>query len=524
MDADAPVSPSLKWAITGAIMLVTTLQILDSTVINVALPHIQGSMSASVEEVTWVFTLYLAATAIVLPATGWLSGILGRKRFLLISVSVFVGSSFLSGIAPNLTILILARIFQGLGGGPLIPLSQAIMWEIFPLKERGMAMAVWGIGVMFGPIVGPTLGGWITDNWSWRWIFYINIPIGLAGLFMLSVFLFDPPYLKRPERIDGWGLCFMVLGFGALQLVLDRGEREEWFASDWIVGLSVLAGSALLAFLVRQLITDHPVMDLGVFRNLNFALSTAVITIVATGLYSGMILLALYAQTLLSYDAWTSGLVLAPGGVGTLFSLVLAGWLVNRMDSRWMLVFGAVTNAVAFYAMSQATLEVDYWGLAWPRFLHGFGMAFLFVPLTTLAFATIHKAKLGNATTVYNVIRNIGGSVGVAVVATLLARRSQVHQVTLVSHVNLWDPETRLHLQQWTDYFLRQGADGFTAQGQALAMLYRSTVEQARVLAFQDDFWLLAILFALIIVAIPFMRRISMESPDDPPGRGPAPD
>jgi DHA2 family multidrug resistance protein len=437
-------------------------------------------------------------------------------------VSLFIGSSFLSGIAPNLTILILARVLQGLGGGPLIPLSQAIMWEIFPLKQRGMAMAVWGVGVMFGPIVGPTLGGWVADNWSWRWIFYMNIPIGLAGLFMLSAFLFDPPYLKKPERIDGWGLAFMVLGFGALQLVLDRGEREDWFASDWIVALSVLACSALLAFLVRQLSTDHPVMDLGVMRDPNFAIATVIVTMLATGLYASMILLALYAQTLLGYDAWNSGLLLAPAGVGNLFSLLLVGWLVTRVDPRFLLVFGAAVNAVALYAMSQAHLGVDFWNLVWPRFLHGFALPFVFIPLTTLAFATVPRAKLGNATSVYNVIRNLGGSVGVAVTATFLARRSQVHQATLVNHVNVWDPETTLHLRQWTEHFVRQGTDAFTAHDRALAMLYRSTVEQARVLAFMDDFRLLALLFALMLVLIPFLRRVSMESPSDAPARGAA--
>ena len=522
MESDAPISPSLRWAITGAIMLVTTLQVLDTTVINVALPHIQGSMSASVEEVTWVFTSYLAANAIILPATGWLSGLLGRKRFLLIVVGVFIGSSFLSGIAPNLTVLILARILQGLGGGPLIPTSQAIMWEIFPLRQRGMAMAIWGIGVMFGPIAGPILGGWVTDNWSWRWIFYMNIPIGLAGLFMLSAFLFDPPYLQKPARIDGWGLGFMVLGFGALQLVLDRGEREDWFASDWIVAGSVLAGVALLAFLVRQVLTDHPVMDLGVMRDSNFAISTIIVTMMATGLYASMILIALYAQTLLGYDAWTSGMVLVPAGVGNLISLLLAGWLVNRVDARLLLAFGAAVNAGALYEMGRITLAVDYWHLVWPRFLHGLALPFIFIPLTTLAFAAVPRAKLGNATAVYNVIRNVGGSIGVAVAATFLVRRSQVHQATLASHVNVWDPETALHLRQWTDHFLRQGADAVTAEGQAVAMLYRSLVAQARVLAFMDDFRFLALLFALMLLLIPFLRRVSMESPSDAPARGPA--
>ncbi|MBI4588087.1 MAG: DHA2 family efflux MFS transporter permease subunit [Candidatus Rokubacteria bacterium] len=508
---------SRKVLITLSVMLVTFMQILDTSVTNVAITHMQGSMSASVEEITWVITSYLAANAIVLPATGWLSGVLGRKRFFLISVTLFTVSSFLSGIAPNLTFLILARILQGIGGGPLLPLSQAIMWEIFPLAQRGMAMAIWGVGIMFAPIIGPTLGGWITDNWSWPWIFYINLPVGIAGFFMASAFLFDPPYLKRVQRIDALGLALMVLGFGSLQLVLDRGEREDWFDSNLIITLTVLGGAAVVLFLLRQLASDEPVVDLSVFRDRNFAPGALIVAMVMFGLFSTMLLQSLYMQKLLGYDALSAGLALAPAGLGNMISLLLAGRLVTRMDQRLLLGFGCVVNAIALSMMGHLSLSVDYWHLAVPRLIQGLGVGFIFVPLTTLAMANIPRDRLGNATTLFNVVRNFGGSAGVALAATFLARRSQVHQASLVSHVNIWDPETAHRIGELTQTFFAQGADPHTARGQALAMLYKSVVEQATVLAFMDDFWLITLLFIAVIFLIPLFRRVHMLPPAPSP-------
>ncbi len=509
---DGPhISPARKWAITLSVMVVAFMQVLDTSVTNVALPHLQGSLSAGLEEVSWVLTSYLAANAVIIPATGWLAGLLGRKRFFLTCATLFTVSSFLSGIAPTLTFLVLARIFQGIGGGPIIPLSQAILWEIFPLGQRGLAMAVWGIGFMMGPIIGPTLGGYIADNWSWRWIFYINLPVGFLGFFMASAFLFDPPYLKKPARVDWPGLILMVLGFGCLQLLLDRGEREDWFDSSLIVTLAVLAGCALVGFLIRELMTRDPILDLAVFTDRNFATGATFIAVIGLGMFSSMLLLAIYTQKLLGYDAWTSGLVLAPGGLGNMLSLLLSGRLVSRMDQRLMLTFGCLVNAISLYMMSNLTLGIDYWTLAFPRFIQGFALGFIFVPLSTLTLSTIRRDKLVNATSAYNVLRNLGGSVGIALATTLLAQRSQFHQATLVSHVNVWDPETQARLKHWADHFMAHGSDSFTAQRRALAMLYHDTVSQAQVLAYVDDFWLLAILFSIIPLFLPLMRRIRVE-------------
>jgi MFS transporter, DHA2 family, multidrug resistance protein len=508
---DITLSAARKWAITLSVMMVTVMQILDTSVTNVALPHMQGSLSAGVEEMSWVLTSYLAANAVVIPATGWLSGLLGRRRFFLICTTLFTVSSFLSGIAPNLEFLVLMRIFQGLGGGPVIPMAQAIMWEIFPLKQRGMAMAVWGVGIMMGPIVGPTLGGWIADNWSWRWIFYINLPIGVLGFFMASAFLFDSPYARKPKRVDALGLVLMVLGFGCLQLMLDQGEKEDWFDSGYILTLAMMAAVGLAAFFIRELTAREPILDLTVFDDRNFATGALVMAMVGFGFYASMLLVALYTQKLLGYDAWTSGLVLAPGGFGNMLALLIAGRLVARVDQRFLLGFGCLLNAIALSLMSNVTLGMDYWSLAWPRFVQGFGQGFVFVPLQTLALSTIKVDRLANATSAFNVVRNFGGSLGIALVTTLLARRSQYHQATLVGHVDVWAPDTARRLREWTDHFLSHGADAFTAGRQAVAMLYRDTVAQAQVLSYQDQFWLLSMLFFGMLLLLPFMRRVRAE-------------
>ena len=504
-----PISAAQKWAITFTVMVVAFMQILDTSVANVILPHLQGSLSAGLDEVSWVITSYLAANAIVIPATGWLVGLFGRKRVFLVCACLFVASSFLSGAAPDLSTLIIARIFQGLGGGPIIPLSQAILWEIFPFHQRGLAMAVWGVGFILGPILGPTLGGYLADEWSWRWIFYINLPVGAVGFLMALAFLFDPPYLRKVVHIDWWGLVLMVAGFGCLQLVLDRGEREDWFESTTIVALAVVAVGSLTAFLLRELVTHDPILDLTVFGDRNFATGATLSALVGFGMFSGLLLIAVFTQKLLGYDAWTAGMVLAPGGVGNICSLFASG-LVTRVDQRWMLAFGCLLNAVSLYMMTYLTLGMDYWTLAIPRFIQGFAVGFIYVPLSTLTLATIRREKLVNATAVYGMLRNFGGSVGIAVVTTLLAQRSQVHQATLVGHITSWDAETQVRLARWASHFVSLGSDAFTAQRQAVAMIYRETVAQAQLLAYADDFWLLAVMFTVVPLLLPLMRRIRL--------------
>jgi len=509
--SDQELSQAEKWAITCSVMPLTVMQILDSSVTNVTLPHMQGSLSASVEEVSWVVTSFLAANAIVIPATGWLTARLGRRRLFLLCTALFTVSSFLSGIAPNLEFLIAMRILQGVGGGPIIPISQAILWEIFPLAQRGMAMAVWGFGIVLAPTFGPTVGGWVADNWSWRWIFYVNLPIGLLGFLLSSAFLVDSPHARKPGRIDLAGLALMVVGFGCLQFVLDRGERQDWFDADVIRTLTVVSIGAIAGFILRELLAREPILDLGVFADRNFALGSVASTVAGYGFYASMLLLALLTQKLMGYDAWTSGLVLAPGGVGQLLSLFVAGRLVTRTDQRVLLGVGFTLNATALTLMSNVTLAADYWTLALPRLLQGIGMGFTFVPMQTLALATITLEKLPHAAAAFSVVRNIGGSMGIAVATTLLARRSQFHQTTLVSHVDVWDAETTDRLRRWTDHFWSQGADSFTASRQALSMLYRETVGQAQTLAYAEEFYLLSLIFLAALALLPFMRRVHAE-------------
>src|SRR6202165_4591512 len=505
-----------------SVMMVTIMQVLDTSVTNVALPHMQGSLSAGIEEMSWVVTSYLAANAIVIPATGWLSARFGRRRFFLICTVLFTISSFLSGIAPSLEFLVTMRIFQGLGGGPVIPMAQAIMWEIFPLRQRGTAMSVWGIGIMMAPILGPTVGGWVCDNWSWRWIFYINLPIGVLGFIMTSLFLFDSKFVRKPKGIDAIGLLLMVVGFGLLQLMFDLGQREDWFDSAFIIALLVLAVLAIAAFVARELMTTEPILDLNVFNDRNFAVGTLCIALIGLGFNSSVLLVALYTQKILGYDAWNAGLVLAPGGLGTMIALMFSGRLISRMDQRLMLAGGCGLNIVATLMMTHVTLGMDYWSLAGPRFLQGFAMGFVFPPLQVLTLATIRMEKLGNATAAYNVVRNVGGSIGIAMATTMLVRRSQAHQTQLVGHIDAWDPETAARLKQWTAHFLAQGADATTASRRALAMIYRGTVEQAQVLAYMDDFWMMALIFMALLPLIPFMKRVRAEQNErarESPGR-----
>jgi DHA2 family multidrug resistance protein len=511
MPTEPALSNARRWAITASVMLVSVLQILDTSITNVALPHIQGALSAGLDEVSWVLTSYLAANAIILPATGWLTARLGRRRFFLLCTLLFTVSSLLSAIAPSVEFLIAARILQGLGGGPIIPIAQAVLWEIFPPRQRGMAMAVWGMGIVLAPTFGPTVGGWIADNWSWRWIFYINLPIGVVGFFAASILLFDSPEGKPAGRVDLLGLVLMIVGFGSLQLVLDRGERQDWFDSGMITMLAALAVAALVAFVIREVTAEAPLLDLSMLKDRNFTLGSLVMSMAGFGFYASMLLLALYTQKLMGYDAWTSGLVLAPSGLGQAVMLLVVGYAVNRFDQRIVLAFGVLMNGLATFMMSNVTLSIDFWSLALPRLVQGVGMGCIFVPLQMLAFASVPIRHLPNATALFSVVRNIGGSAGVAISTTLLTRRAQMHQSVLVANTNVWAPETTERLRTWTQHFQAQGADAVTAGQQAVAMLYRETQVQAQVLAFMDDFRLLAVMYAFLVFLIFFMHRTRTE-------------
>ncbi|MBI3457732.1 MAG: DHA2 family efflux MFS transporter permease subunit [Candidatus Rokubacteria bacterium] len=498
-----------------AVMLVATMQILDTTVTNVALPHMQGSLSASVDEITWVFTSFLAANAVILPATGWLVALLGRRRFFFAATLTFVGSSLLAGVAPSLEVLVVARVLQGVGGGPLLPLSQAILMEIFPARQRGTAMAVWGLGVMFAPIFGPTFGGWITDNYSWRWIFYVNLPIGALALALAWIFLEEPR--ERPAaitRVDGLGLALMVLGVGSLQLALDRGNRLDWFDSTAITALVATGLATLAAFVVRELTVGQPIVDLGVLANRTFAIGTLLISITGFGLYSSLVLLTFYLEHLLHYDALTAGYVLSPGGLGSVITLALAGRLVNQVDPRWLVSVGAAIIAYSLYLMASLSLAADFWTVLWTRFVQGLGMGLVFVPLTTMSLALVPAARMANATGIFNVVRNLGGSGGIALLTTLFARQTQAHQASLVGRVTAWDPATAERLGLLERAYAAGGADASTARLQALQRLYDDVQRQAAMKAFLDDFWVLTLVFVAFVPLVWFMARPPEPTPE----------
>ena len=497
-----------KWLITISVMLPTIMEIVDTSVANVALPHMQGSLNAGTDEITWVLTSYLVSNAIVLPMTGWLARMFGRKRFLITCIILFTLASFLCGAAPTLATLIFFRVIQGAAGGALIPTSQAIMMETFPPYQQGMAMAIFGIGAMFGPIIGPALGGWITDNMNWRWIFYINIPIGIVAVIMASFFIFDPPYLKRARvAIDYWGLALLVVGLGALQVVLDKGQQDDWFNSPFILGCSVISAISLLILIYVELKHPHPIVNLRLFKNISFAAGNFVIFVVGFCLYSSIMLIPLFLQTLMGYNATMAGMVLAPGGIATLITMPFVGAMIQRYDGRKVVLCGLTIGACSMYIMRGFTLDASYWDFVWPRVVLGIGLAMIFVPLTTLTLSTIQKEEMGNATGVYNLLRNMGGSVGIAISATLLSRYAQFYQTNLVGHVNPYNPVAQSRLAALKQAAMARGLDAVTADKTALAVTYGVVRRQAGMLAYNRLFWVVGLAFIFVIPFLLLLKK-----------------
>lgn len=489
-------------------MLATFMEVLDSTVVNVSLPHIAGNLSATIDESTWVLTSYLVANAIILPATGWISRLFGRKRFYMASVVIFTSASFLCGLASSLNMLIFFRILQGLGGGALQPISQAILLECYPVRRRGIGMAIFGIGVVFAPIIGPTLGGWITDTYTWRWVFYINIPIGFLSLIMANTYVVDPPYLLRgAAKIDYIGLGLLALGIGTLQVVLDTGQKHDWFQTSWILHLSIISIAALITLAIWEWRTAQPVIDLSIFTVRNFAPGTFLMFMLGVALYGSMVLLPVFLQTLLGYSATRSGLAMSPGGIGTLIFMPIVGYLVGRWDARLLIIMGLVLLSTSMFMMSHYNLQISFWDAVYPRIVMGVGLAFLFVPLATVTFAYMSQEKTGTGTGIFNLLRNIGGSFGIAGVNTLLARREQFHQSQLVANISPYN----LNFQQWFQStvakLVASGQSYIVAQKQALGIAYQIVQQQATMLSFVDAFWLLGMVMILLVPLVFIMRR-----------------
>ena len=497
-----------RWIVALSVMFGTFMEVLDTTVVNVSLPHIAGSLSASIDEATWALTSYLVANAIILPMTGWLASVLGRKRLLMTAVVGFTAASFLCGLAPTLPALIVFRIIQGATGGALQPLSQAVLLEAFPPHERGKAMGFWALGIVVAPILGPVLGGYLTDVYSWRWVFYINIPIGMLSIIMTKMFIFDPPYLKREtERIDYWGIGLLVIGIGALQIVLDKGQQEDWFASPFIVWFVIASVGGLVALVIRELVAEHPIVDLQVFRERSYAVGVLLMSVVGFVLYGSMVLLPIMMQTLLGYPAVEAGIALAPRGLGSFLMMPLTGILVGKVDPRKLLAWGLTLGGATLWWLGQMNLNAGYWDLFWPQLVQGAALSLLFVPLTTVAMANIQRERMGNATSLFNLMRNIGGSVGIAAAGTMVARQTQAMTALFGANVSAMDPETQTLFAQIRGGFMASGSDAVTATNRAYGAMFGMLQQQASMVSFVTAFELMAVIFIAMLPLLLLMKR-----------------
>jgi DHA2 family multidrug resistance protein len=490
------------WLIAFAVMLATIMEVVDTTIANVALLHIRGSLSAGVDEAAWVLTSYIVANAIMIPLTGWCGAYFGRKRFFIFSILLFVIGSLMAGASPNLQALVFCRVLQGLGGGAMMPMSQAILMETFPPEQQAVAMSVWGMGMMIGPVGGPILGGWITDNYSWRWIFYINVPIGITAALMVAVFVHDPSYLRRGiKKIDWWGLGLLAIGVGCIQVMLDKGERLGWFDSRLILLLTAIGSSGLVAFVIRELLTAEPIVNLRVLFNRTFALGTVFTTIVMFGMYGTYILIPLFCQQISGYTPMLAGLVLSIQSFGTLVSIMFAGRLFNKIDPRWMVTVGCLIAGLGSWDMADFYAQIDFWNIAAPGILRGIGSGLIFIPLTTLSLSAVSMEDMGTASGLFNMVRTVGGSVGIAILVAMLSSGAQVHQNYLAAHV---DPFHFNALMQSLPAVSALG-DDFSRHGSIpmLGMVYMELQRQATVMAFIDDFRIIAyIFFALTPLAL----------------------
>jgi MFS transporter, DHA2 family, multidrug resistance protein len=499
------------WIIALAVTLATFMEVLDTSIANVALPHIAGSLSAGQDESTWVLTSYLVSNAIVLPLSGWLSSIVGRKNFYMGCVALFTMSSFMCGLAPNLGVLILCRVLQGVGGGGLQPSEQAILADTFPPAKRGMAFAIYGVAVVTAPAIGPTLGGWITDNFTWRWIFFINIPVGILSLLLTSRLIQDPPYFRRRKLgqtpIDYIGLGFVAVGLGTLQVVLDKGQRDDWFESRFIVMMSLLSVVSLLFVIFWEWRQKDPIVDLHLFRDRNFGISNLLMFMLGFALLGSTLLLPLFMQTLLGYTAQQSGLALMPGGFMIMVLLPLVGFLLSRYSPRWLLVFGLVVLSASLFHMTTFNLQIDFRTTAIARLLQAVGMAFLFVPINTAAYAFLPREKNNAASGLMNLARNIGGSVGISVVTTMLDRRTQVHLTDLSRNLSAANPAFQAMLRGAATAIEAHGGSPAEATQRAYALVQSTVQRQAVMLSYIDCFSFLGLAILCMIPAVFLMRK-----------------
>ncbi|HEX7079254.1 MAG TPA: DHA2 family efflux MFS transporter permease subunit [Candidatus Eisenbacteria bacterium] len=490
-----------KWVIAGTVLTGTVMAVLDSSIVNVALPDMSGTLGATIEEITWVVTGYILANVIIMPIIGLLSARFGRKRFYIANVVLFTAASMLCGVARTLPLMVAFRVLQGIGGGVLITVSQAILRESFPASEQGVAMGIYGMGVVLAPAIGPTLGGWLTDQYSWPWIFYINVPVGILCVTLIARFIEDPPYLVRERgRLDVSGLALMTVGLGALQLLLEKGEQKDWFESRLIVTLAAVAAVGLALFVWRELTAKRPAVDLRLMRNVSFSSATMLGGVLGMGLYGTLFLLPLFLQRLLGFPAMDSGLALMPRSLAMAVVMPVSGRLYNRLGPRLLVASGLLVSAFSFYQLSHLTLDMGAWDLFWPQVWQGVGFGLIFVALSTAALATIERPKMTAAAGLYNVVRQVFGSVGIAVAATQLTANATRFRASLSEHVTAFDDATR----QWLSSAMAGVGGAASAAGdagsRALALLDLHVTREAMNLAYGRAFVLVAILF---VAALP---------------------
>jgi DHA2 family multidrug resistance protein len=498
------------WLIAASVMLATFMEVLDTAIATVALPYIAGSMSASTDEATWVLTSYLVANAVILPASNWFSLRFGRKRFLIFCVLVFTGASFCVGAAPSLGLILLARIVQGAGGGALQPLSQAILLESFEPKKRGMAMAVFALGVVVAPIIGPTLGGWLTDTYSWRYAFYINVPIGILAVVMIGRFVHDPPYVAKAKvgRFDNLGFGLLIVWTGCLQVVLDKGQEDDWFGAIWVRFAVAAFILSFAGFLIHSFRKKSPLVNLRVLKDRNFAVGCLLMAMFGVSIYSTITVLPLFYQELLGYTAFNAGLVVGPRGIGAIIAMPVIAFLGSRVDIRYLLTFGFAVFGITSLIFGKINLSIGPTTFLWPIIVTGFALSFVFVPITTQSYDTLRNEQIGNASGIFNLVRNIGGSVGISVAQTLLTRRADVHQNEITNEV----ARSQTWLQQQTsslDRFLGQARNPANALHAAQGTLYRELGRQALLWAFVDVFRWIAILCFGCIALVWLFRKVS---------------
>lgn len=505
------------WLIALAVILPTFMEVLDTAIAAVILPYIAGSLSATTDEATWVLTSYLVANAVVLPASGWFSLKFGRRNFLLFCIALFTAASFACGAAQSLGMILLARAVQGAGGGALQPLSQAILLESFPPEKRGSAMALFALGVVVAPVLGPTLGGWLTDQYSWRWAFYINIPIGVIATFLILRFIKDPPYIKsaKPGRIDAIGLGLLALWIGTLQVILDKGQEDDWLGAIWIRWALVILVIGLAGFLIREFVVKNPIVNLRIFRDRNFALGCVLIGMFGAVLYGMVTLLPLFYQTLMNYTAGAAGLAVSPRGIGAILIMPLIGYLTAKMDNRYLIGAGFAVFAWCALWISDLTLQISEWSLLWPIILSGAASGLMFVPLSTTALGTLPNEQIGNASGLFNLLRNIGGSIGISVVDTLLSRRQQVHRNELSRYLapGLIHPAlTRLQT------FMSLHAGPRLARLRADALLQGGLDQQSLLYSYVDDFRYMVVVCVLCLPLVFLVRPVKAKRGAAPVG------